>query len=481
MAMMEHFQSSILVGLLISATFAIKLTLQGPKYTRRNDIISINCSTDTPSVGLEAEILINSKTYTNMRTHKNKCFSALQGLDCAKDVCQCSKRGYWFSHKYNVNVDNVENDILIITCVMKYGADGGNKVSESISIKIIDFLDPTLTVGSPLVTGTIARATCQVLTNLKDVSLLWNCGNSGRENTTRTSHTYISVLTFKVKPFHQNANCTCTGRFEEFQVSSTIQLDVDNKPILNSTKNAICNISSSVQMSCTLYSEMSSFGFNSWTHLFNGIAVRVLHGVTYGNMSILNISFCSYQDAGIYLCSAWHKFNDKAYHSNSSTTLTFNGPPIILSAKIVRENVVTITVNFYSTSDIQRPVWFSMLEPIFDTTGFNTTIENTTVSLPVHNQSITCKGYVSNLSMGTYRNMKYTVLLKNEFGDTRKTFELHSAPESLEDDHVYERTNHQYLELMGIPQESHYSDIKEEEDELQLSGNDDRDDYEEID
>ncbi|VDI72396.1 Hypothetical predicted protein [Mytilus galloprovincialis] len=265
-----------------------------------------------------------------MRTHKNTCFSAVQGVGCAKDVCQCSKRGYWFLHKYHVKLDNVENDLLKVTCVMKFGAEGVDKMFDSITIEII-------------------------------------------------------------------------------------------------------------------------------------------------------------------------------------------GPPIILSTKIVTENVVTIAVNFYSTSDIQRPVWFS--EPIYDTTVVNATIDNITLSLAVHNRAITCNGYVAKMSVGIFKNMKYTVLLKNEFGDTRKTFELHSdlkvsfdfrfwifglsifgvflvaitmtiaflrgrpyqTPESMEDDHVYERTNPQYLELSEIPQERHYSDIKEEEDELQLSRSDDGEDYEEID
>lgn len=61
------------------------------------------------------------------------------------------------------------------------------------------------------------------------------------------------------------------------------------------------------------------------------------------------------------------------------------------------------------------------------------------------------------------------------------TFSYHSAPGSIDDDHVYERTNPQYLELLEIPHERHYSDIKEEEDELQLSQSDDEDDYEKID
>lgn len=90
----------------------------------------------------------------------------------------------------------------------------------------------------------------------------------------------------------------------------------------------------------------------------------------------------------------------------------------------MRDIVVTITVNFYSTSDIERPVWFLMLEPINNTTGMNTTIESTTLSLPVHNRAITCKGYVANLSIGILKDMRYTVLLKYTFGETRKSFNL---------------------------------------------------------
>lgn len=105
----------------------------------------------------------------------------------------------------------------------------------------------------------------------------------------------------------------------------------------------------------------------------------------------------------------------------------YEGPPIILSTKIATENGVAITVKFYSTSNIKRPVWFSMSELISDTTGVNITIDNTTLALPVHNREIKCKGYVAKMSIVIFKNMKYTVLLKNEFGDTRKTFELHSG------------------------------------------------------
>lgn len=52
------------------------------------------------------------------------------------------------------------------------------------------------------------------------------------------------------------------------------------------------------------------------------------------------------------------------------------------------------------------------------------------------------------------------------------------------DEHTYERTNPQYLELIENSQERHYSDIKEDEDDLHRSGNNDGDDdydYEEID
>lgn len=103
--------------------------------------------------------------------------------------------------------------------------------SEHLHFDLSDFSDPTLNVGSPLVAGTTARVTCQVLTNLKDVNLSWNCVNNGHENKTNTSNQYFSTLTFIVKSFHQNTNCTCTGSLEEFHISSSVQLNVNSKHI----------------------------------------------------------------------------------------------------------------------------------------------------------------------------------------------------------------------------------------------------------
>lgn len=56
-------------------------------------------------------------------------------------------------------------------------------------------------------------------------------------------------------------------------------------------------------------------------------------------------------------------------------------------------------------------------------------------------------------------------------------FRYHSAPESQDNEHVYERTNHHYLELIEIEQTRHYSDTKDDEDNVH---NIENDDYEEI-
>lgn len=99
-----------------------------------------------------------------------------------------------------------------------------------------------------------------------------------------------------------------------------------------------------------------------------------------------------------------------------------------MSSKIVRDIVLTITVNFYSASDMKRPLWFQMSKPIYhDATKINTTIENTILSLQFYNRVIPCNGYVASLSIKTARDVKYLVRLQNTIGETRKSFELYSG------------------------------------------------------
>lgn len=105
--------------------------INGPCYTRRYDYVHFNCSADYQPLGNAAEILINSKTFTHMRSSNGKCFSATIGRICSGNICNCSEDGTWFYHKYKV----IDEKHFKITCLMKF--DRGKNVSDSIEVNVI--------------------------------------------------------------------------------------------------------------------------------------------------------------------------------------------------------------------------------------------------------------------------------------------------------------------------------------------------------
>jgi len=61
----------------------------------------LNCSSDDVPEGHTAEFLEDGGTLTNIRIHRNKCFTTLAGAACQPRVCQCSKdkRSYVVYHQ----------------------------------------------------------------------------------------------------------------------------------------------------------------------------------------------------------------------------------------------------------------------------------------------------------------------------------------------------------------------------------------------
>lgn len=121
----------LLFNSLKGVTNAMLVKIDGPRYTRKYDFVYFNCSADYQPFGNTAEILINSKTFTHMRSSKGNCYSATIGRTCLGDICSCSENGTWFYHKYKV----IDEKHFKISCLMKF--DRGRNVSDSIEVNVI--------------------------------------------------------------------------------------------------------------------------------------------------------------------------------------------------------------------------------------------------------------------------------------------------------------------------------------------------------
>lgn len=96
----------------------------------------------------------------------------------------------------------------------------------------------------------------------------------------------------------------------------------------------VCNDSLSINISCTISTELSTYGFDMWEHSYRGISIRSLKGHDHDKQSILTIASCSFHDAGDYRCYGWTTINGKTFSANRSVSLNINGKKILFVERL---------------------------------------------------------------------------------------------------------------------------------------------------
>ena len=86
-------------------------------------------------------------------------------------------------------------------------------------------------------------------------------------------------------------------------------------------KQSYCNHTSAVVLKCVAMGDHLQLEFHSWTHLLNGVVIRLLNGTNRNNISELEIQPCGYQDQGHYVCSAENKEKRKILTGNTTTEM----------------------------------------------------------------------------------------------------------------------------------------------------------------
>lgn len=109
-----------------------------------------------------------------------------------------------------------------------------------------------------------------------------------------------------------------------------INISFKEKPDLETDSSMVCNDSSSINLSCTISTELSTYGFDMWEHSYRGISIRSLKGKEHDKGSILTIASCSFQDAGDYRCNGWTIINGETFSANKSVNLYINGKTFYL-------------------------------------------------------------------------------------------------------------------------------------------------------
>ncbi|VDI54708.1 Hypothetical predicted protein [Mytilus galloprovincialis] len=365
-----------------------------------------------------ADIYVEEAFY-NIRYYAGKCFTTTQTGTCLPEVCQCSSRGLWYSHSFNVTQPD---GFIYIKCSMLF--DLREVYSDSLKVRIVEFSSPRIRPNEnfPLSSGYLVTFSCNVDITNYYVTFQWDCLNNESvdtmiEETTNQS----STITRKLHLKHDNQTCTCISNVDGYIANAYLRVYVSKVPVLQINDSRVCNDSFSTSISCTISTEFSMYGFDMWEHTFRGIYIRSLKGKVDGRRSSLTIASCRFQDAGDYRCYGWTNVNGETFSANKSVSLYINGPPLIVSATKRLGQNVTLSVLFCSSS-YPDPMWLHLGTPIKNSTQMTQILYNTSLPIQVYNVTVMCAGYMTNLTTELFMAGRFVACLKNDFGEVRKTF-----------------------------------------------------------
>ncbi|VDI83611.1 Hypothetical predicted protein [Mytilus galloprovincialis] len=168
--------------------------------------------------------------------------------------------------------------------------------------------------------------------------------------------------------------------------------------------------------------DLDTYGFDLWSHTVNGVFIRHLKGENNRNMSILVISQCSFRDSGDYSCNAWNTKGENKYRSNKTTAVVVNDVPIIIGTYTYNDILPTFSVIYFAKPSSNVPQWFKYTTLLVDSSRVSIRNTNKNISFEIYGKKIKETVYSSNLSMKEQIPGTFTVMLSNEYGQVRTTF-----------------------------------------------------------
>ncbi|CAC5404483.1 unnamed protein product [Mytilus coruscus] len=344
---METFFSLLLIDALLSCfTAHVFVTLSGNQHVKRFGIVRLNCSSNNTPIGNTASIQIDGKAYTTITLLRDGCLSSVLPTKCTPDECVCSNQGLWYSHTYKV-VQPV--GVVNFTCLMAFKAYGS--FSDSIIVKIIDFIGPTITTepGLPFRSDSNVVFTCMVETLSTKITFEWECLGKVEHRSRRVyisnSTKYSSVIMRNIHVIHSGETCRCCINVNGISGNSEISLAISRKPIIDISKAATCESSSAITLYCIINTGFPLFGFNNWMHSRHGTIIRHLEGEKMHTKSLLKFNSCSHDDTGDYTCEAYNEYGGNITFANKTVSLIVYGPPIIKSEETITCNNSSVTLS----------------------------------------------------------------------------------------------------------------------------------------
>ncbi|CAC5393427.1 TTN [Mytilus coruscus] len=267
----------------------------------------------------------------------------------------------------------------------------------------LDFIGPSITTepGLPFPSGSNVAFTCMVDTLSTNITFEWDCLGKiepqSRIFFVSNSTKYSSVITRNIHLIHDGETCRCCINVDGIRGNSEISLAISRKPIIDISKAATYESSSTVTLYCVIHTGFPLFGFNNWIHSRHGTLIRHLEGEKMHTMSILGFNSCSRDDTGDYTCEAYNRYEGNLTFANKTVSL------------IVYEVLLT---------------WQQSNQTLTNSTDRLQTLDRKKIEIILYNKNIECDGYIANLSIRSSLVGEYVLLIQNTFGETSLFFEV---------------------------------------------------------
>ncbi|CAC5392042.1 unnamed protein product [Mytilus coruscus] len=168
----------------------------------------------------------------------------------------------------------------------------------------------------------------------------------------------------------------------------------------------VCNNSKEVQLSCTITSNALSFGFDSWTHTYNGVFIRHLKGINVGNTSVVLINTCQFYDCGQYKCRAWKRDESGLKWIEKAGELKVSGPPFIVETQAISTPDLSFAAKFVSLPIAYYLEWYISEEVLNNSSKYNRTFTRDTFTVYIHGVPVTVAGYKATLTIDSKEEME---------------------------------------------------------------------------
>ncbi|CAC5379483.1 FCER2 [Mytilus coruscus] len=204
-------------------------------------------------------------------------------------------------------------------------------------------------------------------------------------------------------------------------------IELKSTPVILTPPHAICNISSHIDLECAITLEEPPSGFsNMWLHQINGIKLRTFSGMTRENISILQISFCDYREAGDYVCK-WITANKEF---SSSARVTVHDQPVISKRSVTTtKDSVSLLLYFLSDPKPESIIWYQDDKVIAtNDTRFTQLVRQSRIEHEIHMKNVKQKGFLTSLTIHNYDSdgsglHVYSCQIQNAFGTMSAEFE----------------------------------------------------------